>query len=93
MSPVGIGAIDMDNTFGYVVLVVLIVAAYFRIRSRRRTRQQSQAPVLYRGTELRAALADAPGKSAWYVCADGDVAVEEQIEARPLGNAHHNGQF
>jgi hypothetical protein len=52
MSPVGIGAIDMDNTFGYVVLVVLIVAAYFRIRSRRRTRQQSQAPVLYRGTEL-----------------------------------------
>jgi peptidase E len=49
--------------------------------------------LVYRGTELRAALADAPGKSAWYVCADGDVAVEERIEARALGNAHHNGLF
>lgn len=42
----------MDNTFGYVVLIVLIVAAYFRIRSRRRTRKLSQAPVLCRGTDL-----------------------------------------
>jgi hypothetical protein len=42
----------MDNLFGYVVLAVLVVAAYFRILRRRRTRRQSQAPVLYRGTDL-----------------------------------------
>jgi hypothetical protein len=42
----------MDNDFGYVLLIVLIIAAYFRIRSRRRSRSASQAPVLYRGTDL-----------------------------------------
>jgi hypothetical protein len=42
----------VDNDFGYVLLVVLIIAAYFRIRSRRRSRSASQAPVLYRGTDL-----------------------------------------
>jgi hypothetical protein len=42
----------MDNDFGYLVLVLLIVAAYFRIRSRRRSRSARQAPVLYRGTDL-----------------------------------------
>jgi hypothetical protein len=42
----------MDNDFGYLVLVILVVAAYFRIRSRRRSRGANQAPVLYRGTDL-----------------------------------------
>ena len=42
----------MGNTFGFVVLALLIVAAYFRLKSRRRNRATDTPWPYIRGTDL-----------------------------------------
>jgi hypothetical protein len=42
----------MSNLFGYVILGLLVVAAYFRIQKRRRARTEDRPWPYIRGTDL-----------------------------------------